>query len=68
MIVGEGMPGMIGYPLYFETPDRAQRLGMIQKEWGITSRNPSLKRGRGDFSRPLDGKAEASPTQRPPDK
>jgi hypothetical protein len=27
--------------------------------------NPSLKRGRGDFSRPLDGEAEASPTQRP---
>ena len=34
----------------------------------LDSSNPSLKRGRGDFSRPLDREAEASPTQRPPDK
>jgi hypothetical protein len=59
---------MTGYPLSFETSDRVQRLGMIQKKSGITSRNASLKRGGGDFSRPLDGEAEASPTQRPPDK
>ena len=48
--------GRAGRPDAFPLPIRISIFGI---------RNPSHIRGRGDFSRPLEREAKASPTQRP---